>query len=60
MICQWISIKDAVVPQFKNKEKQSITEESVFYDMFHPSNLGHTIMAVVLAIFLNDVKKQRD
>ena len=46
-----VSIKDAVVPQFKNKEKQSITKNQFFYDMFHPSNLGHTIMADCLSYF---------
>lgn len=37
-----VSIKDAVVPQF---EKNSLTKNQFFYDMFHPSNIGHTIMA---------------
>ena len=40
-----VSIKDAVVPQFKNKEKQSITKNQFFYDMFHPGNAGHSVMA---------------
>lgn len=41
-----VSILDAVTPQFSGKEqKRVITKNQFFYDMFHPTNLGHTIMA---------------
>lgn len=42
-----VSIKDAVVEQFTKKkgEGKVLTKNQFFYDMFHPSNIGHTIMA---------------
>ena len=41
-----VSILDAVTPQFSGKEqKRVITKNQFLYDMFHPTNLGHTIMA---------------
>lgn len=39
------SVKDAVVPQFYDRDKRILTKHQYFYDMFHPTNLGHTIMA---------------
>lgn len=39
------SVKDAVVPQFYDRTNRIITKHQYFYDMFHPTNLGHTIMA---------------
>lgn len=42
-----ISIKDAVTPQFWLKQGQGrvLSKNQFFYDMFHPSNIGHRIMA---------------
>lgn len=40
-----VSIRDAVVEQFTKKEGRVLTKNQFFYDMFHPSNIGHTIMA---------------
>ena len=40
-----VSIMDAVTPQFSGREKRIVTKNQFFYDMFHPTNLGHTIMA---------------
>lgn len=40
-----VSIRDAVVKQFTKKEGRVLTKNQFFYDMFHPSNIGHTIMA---------------
>ena len=40
-----VSVKNAVVPEFYDKKKRILTKNQYFYDMFHPSNLGHTIMA---------------
>lgn len=42
------SVKDAVVPQFYDRDKRILTKHQYFYDMFHPTNLGHTIMADAL------------
>lgn len=39
-----ISLKNAVTPQF-SQEKPVITKRQYFYDLFHPSNDGHRIMA---------------
>lgn len=44
-----VSVKNAVVPEFYDKKKRILTKSQYFYDMFHPSNLGHTIMADCLA-----------
>ena len=45
-----VSIRDAVSPQFGMTQKQGrvISRNQFFYDMFHPSNLGHFIMAKCL------------
>lgn len=40
-----VSVKNAVVPEFYDKQNRILTKNQYFYDMFHPSNLGHTIMA---------------
>lgn len=42
-----VSILDAVVPQFHAKDPSLcvLTKRQYFYDMFHPTNDGHTIMA---------------
>ena len=39
------SVKNAVVDQFYDRDSRIITKHQYFYDMFHPTNLGHTIMA---------------
>lgn len=42
-----VSISDAVVDQFylSKEEGKILTKRQFFYDMYHPSNEGHTIMA---------------
>ncbi len=42
-----VSAKDAVVEQFYKKtgEGKVISKNQFFYDVFHPTNYGHTIMA---------------
>jgi lysophospholipase L1-like esterase len=42
-----VSILDAVTPQFRLKKEEGrvISKNQFFYDVFHPSNAGHTIMA---------------
>ena len=42
-----VSIRDAVSPQFQMPKGQGrvLTKNQFFYDMFHPNNMGHTIMA---------------
>lgn len=45
-----VSVRDAVSPQFGLPKEQGgvISRNQFFYDMFHPSNLGHLIMAKCL------------
>lgn len=42
-----ISVKNSVVDQFylKNNEGRVVTKSQFFYDMYHPTNTGHRIMA---------------
>lgn len=48
-----ISVRDAVTPQFRLKpgEGRVLSKNQFFYDMFHPTNAGHTIMADCLTCF---------
>ncbi len=45
-----ISLKNAVTPQF-SEEIPVITKRQYFYDLFHPSNDGHRIMAECIDYF---------
>ncbi len=45
-----ISLKNAVTPQF-SEETPIITKRQYFYDLFHPSNDGHRIMADCIDYF---------
>jgi len=45
-----VSIKNAVTPQFY-QETPVITKRQFFYDLYHPSNDGHRIMADCLDYF---------
>ncbi|GIP17342.1 hypothetical protein J40TS1_29840 [Paenibacillus montaniterrae] len=42
-----VSVKDAVVPQFHLSKEAGhvVTKRQYFYDSYHPTNIGHTIMA---------------
>ncbi len=42
-----VSIKDAVTTQFRlsKEEGRVLTKNQFFYDIYHPQNMGHTIMA---------------
>lgn len=42
-----VSVRDAVVEQFYRKpgEGRVFSKNQFFYDCFHPTNLGHTVMA---------------
>lgn len=45
-----VSVLDAVTPQFKLKreEGRAVSKNQFFYDIYHPSNRGHKIMAQCL------------
>lgn len=48
-----VSIMDAVTPQFSLSEKEGkvLSKGQFFYDMFHPTNTGHQIMADCIAYY---------
>lgn len=51
-----VSVKDAVVPQFE--ESHVITKRQFFYDIYHPTNDGHRIMADCIAYLFAAVDKE--
>ena len=50
-----ISVKNAVTPQFYD-ETPIITKRQYFYDLFHPSNMGHQIMADCIDYFFEQAE----
>ncbi len=52
-----VSVLDAVSPQFLGQQEKVISKNQFFYDMFHPSNLGHKIMADCLLNLLDQTEK---
>lgn len=40
-----VSVKDCVVPQFYDRAHRVISKSQYFYDCYHPTNLGHRVMA---------------
>lgn len=57
-----ISVRDAVTPQFRLKpgEGRVLSKNQFFYDMFHPTNVGHTIMADCLTYFFEQAAGNKD
>lgn len=55
-----VSVLDAVTPQFRLKQEQGrvLSKNQFFYDMFHPTNAGHTVMADCLTYFFAQAAKQ--
>lgn len=54
-----VDILEAVVPQFTNPAKRVITKRQYFYDVYHPSNLGHRIMADGLLYMIDRLANQQ-
>jgi hypothetical protein len=54
-----VSVKDAVVEQFRltKEEGNIITKRQFFYDIYHPTNDGHTLMADCLTYLFSETKK---
>jgi len=58
-----VSVKDAAVEQFRltKEEGNIITKRQFFYDIYHPTNDGHSIMADCLSnLFLETKNSSRD
>lgn len=55
-----VSTRDTVVEQFykKTNEGKVVSKNQFFYDVFHPSNVGHTIMADGILQLLKTVDAQ--
>ncbi len=54
-----VSVKDALVDQFKlsKEEGNVISKRQYFYDVYHPTNDGHTVMADSISYLLSEVAK---
>jgi GDSL-like Lipase/Acylhydrolase family len=54
-----VSVKDAVVEQFRltKEEGNILTKRQFFYDIYHPTNDGHTVMADCLTYLFSETKK---
>lgn len=54
-----VSIKDAVVEQFRltREDGNIISKRQFFYDIYHPTNDGHRVMADCLAYLFAETKK---
>ena len=57
-----VSVKDAVVDQFKVTKDNGnvISKRQFFYDIYHPTNDGHTVMADCLAYLFSETKKAKE
>lgn len=53
-----VSVKDAVVEQFSltKEEGNIISKRQFFYDIYHPTNDGHTVMADSLSYLFSETK----
>ncbi|MGM9604437.1 MAG: SGNH/GDSL hydrolase family protein [Faecousia sp.] len=54
-----VDVLEAVSPQFRNPENRVITKRQYFYDVYHPSNLGHRIMADCLLYLIDRLDNQQ-
>lgn len=54
-----VDVLEAVSPQFAAPEGRVITKRQYFYDVYHPSNLGHRIMADSLLYLMDRVAQQQ-
>lgn len=53
-----VDVLEAVSPQF-TAENRVITKRQYFYDVYHPSNLGHRVMADCLLYLLERLDRQQ-
>ena len=54
-----VTVRQGVVPQFylKPDTGRVLTKSQFFYDVFHPTNMGHTIMADCLTYLMQQIDK---
>lgn len=54
-----VSVLDAVSPQFKQKKEAGrvLSKNQFFYDVYHPNNTGHIIMADCLTFMFKKVEE---
>lgn len=54
-----VSVKDAVVEQFQWTEEQGnvISKEHFFFDIYHPTNMGHKIMSDCLGWLFEEIDR---
>ncbi|MWC30947.1 SGNH/GDSL hydrolase family protein [Paenibacillus sp. MMS18-CY102] len=54
-----VSVKDAVVEQFRltKDEGNIISKRQYFYDIYHPTNAGHTVMADCLGYLFRETDR---
>ena len=54
-----VSVRQGVVPQFylKPDTGRVLTKSQFFYDVYHPTNMGHTIMADCLIYLMQQIDK---
>lgn len=52
-----VSVRDAVVEQFYKKEGEGMvaTKNQFFYDSYHPTNIGHRVMADCILTYMKKV-----
>lgn len=54
-----VDVLEAVSPQFGSPEGRVITKRQYFYDVYHPTNLGHRIMADSLLYLIDRLANQQ-
>lgn len=54
-----VDVLEAVSPQFADPNGRVITKRQYFYDVYHPSNLGHRIMADSLLYLIDRLDHQQ-
>lgn len=57
-----VSVLDAVSPQFPLTKETGrvISKNQFFYDIFHPTNAGHTIMADCITYLLEQTEQEKE
>ena len=57
-----VSIKDALVEQFEMTKQEGlvVTKQQYFYDIYHPTNIGHTMMADCLSFLIAEADRSAE